>query len=485
VTRIFLGLVKLSEGLAFPEALGFLLVFSIVVVVYTLRSSKDVFLVISAFVFSAVGLAYGITTHYLTVMDLEFNEILLWYLGDPLDNAFRYVSSYIPLLAIFASYGIFLLTEKSACKLLGSSKNKAKARMIKTVLLFALVSAVFFQFVHADMLLQVKTQRDFDSLKGRYDSVANWLSTQGSPVVYSFNSMLKEVYDEDKVVLLAEDGLRDIAQRASDEKINFIVSDIFGTYSEAQLALFLGGMYEEPSFIRLNRFSLAKSYKGWPSVQIFMISEVETTQTALVVQHEDWGQEWVYFLSENYLVDAVDDEEDLTSHFAGDYKLIVLTEIRRTLADVELNILRQQVESGVILIVNGLSPAYMNLETNGYWIGARDLVEAPKEAKWNLRFTESALSISSEIELDKSYALYTSSLYSSPTGLTGIDEDVVVYATRVEDEAVAIYAKPFVDGAVIFSGVRPSYATAAEHYDTYMTFVEGLLEKAKDRTLFP
>jgi len=485
VTRIFLGLVKLSEGLAFPEALGFLLAFSIVVVVYTLRSSKDVFLVISAFLFSAVGLAYGITTHYLTVMDLEFNEILLWYLGDPLDNAFRYVSSYIPLLAIFASYGIFLLTEKSTCKLLRSSKNKAKARMIKTVLLFALVFAVSFQFVHADMLLQVKTQRDFDSLQERYDSVANWLSTQGSPVVYSFNSMLKEVYGEDKVVLLAEDSLKDIAQRASDENVKFIVSDIFGTYSEAQLALFFGGMYEDSSFIRLNRFSLAKSYKGWPTVQIFKISEVETNQTALVVQHEDWGQEWVYFLSENYLVDAIDDEEDLTSHFAGDYRLIVLTEIRRALTDLELNILRQQVESGVILIVNGLSPAHMNLKTNGYWIGATDFVEAPRDAKWSIKFTESATNITTGIELWKSYALYTSRLYSSPTGLTGIQEEVVVYASRVEDGAVAIYAKPYVDGAVIFSGVRPSYATAAEHYGTYIDFVESLLEKANDKTLFP
>lgn len=486
VTRISLGLVKLSEVLIFPEALGFLLVFSLVAVVYSIRSSKDVFLVICAFIFSTIGLAWGITTHYLTVADLEFNEILPYYPYGPLDNAFRYVSSYVPLLAIFACYGIFLLVDKSTHKLVGPTKKKArKACVVKTFLLSALVLAASLQFAYGDTLLRAKAQRDFGSLQEKYDSVVNWLSERGSPVVYGFNPVLEEVYGKDRVVLLTDETLMEIARRASNEYVEFIVSDVFGVYSEAQLALFFGGLYEDSSFIRLNRFSLARSYKGWPSAQIFMISEVEINQTALVVQHEDWGQEWVSLLSENYLVDTVDDEEDLTTHFVGAYKLIVLTEIRRTLTDTELNTLQQQVESGGILIVNGLSPAYMNLETNGYWIGARDFVEAPKEAKWNLRFTESALSISSEIELDKSYALYTSSLYSSPTGLTGIEEEVVVYASRVEDGAVAIYAKPYVDGAVIFSGVRPSYATAAEHYGTYINFVVSLLEKANERTLFP
>ena len=74
-----------------------------------------------------------------------------------------------------------------------------------------------------------------------------------------------------------------------------------------------------------------------------------------------------------------------------------------------------------------------NLKTNGYWVGATNFAEAPKDAKWNIRFTESAMNITTEIDIDKNYALYTSSLYPSPTGLTEIGTDVVVYATRVED----------------------------------------------------
>jgi len=486
MTRIFLGVIKLSEALAFPEALGFLLIFSFVVIVYTLRSSNDVVLVVSAFVFSAAGLTWGIITHYLYVAGLELGEILPYYPYGPLDNAFRYVSSYIPLLAIFASYGIFLFVERSTHKLMGSTKKKAKkGRILRIAMLCGLILAIVLQFVYADVFLTVNAERDFSSLRRRYGSVVDWLSGQGNPVIYGFNPMLKEVYGENRVVLLSKESLMDIARKASDENIKFIVSDIFGTYSDAQLALFFGGVYNDSSFIRLNRFSLVKSFKGWPSVQIFAISEVESNRTALVVQHEDWGQEWLSFLSKSYLVDAIDDEEDLTSHFSKDYKLIVLTEIKRVLTDVELNILRQKVASGVILIVNGLSPAYVNLENNGYWVGATNFAEAPKDAKWSIKFTESATSISTEIKLWKNYSLYTSSAYSSPTGLTGIEEDVVVYATRVEDGAATIYAKPYVDGVVIFSGVRPSYATAAEHYDTYVNFIESLLEKANNKTLFP
>lgn len=485
VTRSLLGLVKLLQVLAFPEALGFLLIFSIVGIFFAMRFSSDVVLVLSAFVFSAVGLTWGLTTHYLTVAGLEFGEILPYYPWGPLDNAFRYVSSYIPLLAIFASYVIFFLAEKSTHKLVCLTQKKARRTpTLKTTLVLVFLLAVLFQFFYADAFLRVNAQRDFYSLQEKYESVVNWLSYRGSPVIYSFNPLLKEVYGRDKVVLLTDESLMEIAQRATNENITYIVSDVFGAYSDAQLALFFGGIYDSPSFINLNRFSLAKSFNGWPNVQVFEISEVTSNQTALVVQHENWGQEWVSFLSENYLVDSVNDEEDLTSHLSGDYKLIVLTEIKRTLTTNELDILRQKVADGMTLIMNGLSPAYMDLTANGDWLGATSFVEAPKNAKWSIEFTESATNISSGIKPNRNYALYTSSPYSSPTGLTEIKDDVVIYATR-EDGATAIYAKPYVEGVVIFSGVRPSYATAAQHYSIYIGFVQTLLEKANDKTLFP
>ncbi|UCE29538.1 MAG: hypothetical protein JSV85_02105 [Candidatus Bathyarchaeota archaeon] len=486
VARSLLGLVKLSEALVFPEALGFLLIISILAVAYTLRASSDVTLVTLAFVFSAIGLTWGITTHYITTANLEFNEILPHYPWSPLDNSFRYVSSYIPFLAIFASYGIILIAERWPRKLNGPTWNKArKTRVLRTTLLCALISALVLQFVYADVLLRAKAQRDSDSLQTRYADVVNWLSKQGSPILFSFNTMLEGAYGEDKVVLLTHESLMDIARRASNENVTFVVSDVFGVYSDAQLALFFGGLDENPSYVRLNRFSLAKSYKGWPSVQIFAISEVELGSTALVIQHENWGQEWVSFLSESYMVDSITDAEDLTAYLSGDHKLIVVTELLRTLASNEMDILRQRVSSGAILLVNGLSPAYMDLKNSGDWIGAANFIEAPRDAKWSTKFTESATNVTTAIDTSSGYALYTSSPYSSPTGLTGIKTDVVVYATRLEDGAAVIFAKPYENGTVIFSGVRPSYAPSAKDYGTYIEFIEALLERANDKTLFP
>lgn len=481
-----LGAIKLFEILAFPESMGFLLIVSILTLIYVAKSSRDVVLILSAFLFSAAGLAWGITSHYGYWLDLSFGEILTFLPNTPLDNAFRYVTSYIPLLVIFASYGIFLFAEKSVHKAVGRDEKKAeRIRLLKTAVILILTLAIVFQFTYADILLAKKAQRDFDALEKEYGWAVEWLSVRGSPIVYSFNSMFREQYGQNKVVLLKDESLLDIARRASLERIEFIVSDIFGVYSEAQQALLFGGFYEDPSRVGLDRFQLVKSYKGWPRVQIFKISMVEPDQTALVVQNEDWGQNWVSFLSERYLVDTVDDDEDLTSHFSWGYKVIVLTEIKRHLTNDELNILQQRVASGTVLIVNGLSPAYMNLIANGYWIGATNFVEAPGDAKWKIKFTENALSISSQVSLNQSYALYSSSMWSSPTGLTEIEEDVVVYATRVEDGAAAIYSKIHIEGAVIFSGVRHSYATGTEDFGIYINFVEALLKKAIDKTLFP
>ena len=481
-----LGVIKLFEVLAFPESMGFLLIFSLLTLIYVAKSSSDVVLILSAFLFSAAGLAWGITSHYGYWLDLSFGEILSFLPNTPLDNAFRYVSSYVPLLTIFASYGIFLLAERSVRKIVGGSKKKARrTRMLETAVVLILTLIFVFQFIYANGLVIEKAQRNSHALEKEYGWAVEWLSTKGSPIVYSFNSMFKEEYGQNKVVLLNDESLLEIGRRATFEKIEFIVSDIFGAYSEAQQALLFGGFYEDPSRVGLDRFQLVKSYTGWPRVQIFKISIVEPNQTALIVQHEDWGQEWVPILSESYLVDVVTDEDDLTSHFSWDYKIIVLTDIKRPLTNDELNILQQKVASGAILIVNGLSPAYMNLINNGYWIGAKNFVEAPADAKWEIRFTENALSVSSEIDLNKSYALYSTSMWSSPTGLNGIEEGVAVHAARVEDGAAAIFAKPYVDGVVIFSGVRPSYATAAAHYGIYVDFVESLIEKAIDKTLFP
>ena len=215
--------------------------------------------------------------------------------------------------------------------------------------------------------------------------------------------------------------------------------------------------------------------------QVFRISLPE--RIALVVQGTaSTGGPWVNFLSNMsspYMVQIVDDEQHLTEFLTTDYDVIVLTEIQRRLGNDELAMLRKRVEKGTILIMSGVASAYMNLNENSYWLGAKTFVEAPKDAKWNITFTEDALKILTQLNLDRSYALYSQNLYSSPTGCTGIEPDVTVYAKRVEDEAVTIFAKPYYNGVVIFSGVRHVHALEATDYGLYENFLENMLDKSK------
>ena len=65
-----------------------------------------------------------------------------------------------------------------------------------------------------------------------------------------------------------------------------------------------------------------------------------------------------------------------------------------------------------------------------------------------------------------------------------MEGDTLILANRVEDEAVAIYAKPYFDGAVIFSGIRLFYAKSSEDYKLLTDFLEVLRQKAISKELF-
>jgi len=523
VTGTVVGFMKFAEQLAFPESLGFLAIFSIFGIAYVLLKSNDrTTLSLSVFLFSCTPRAalVPMTLSYFSFTEiLALQETFTW----PFSILFRYVAPFIPLLSIFASYGILFLCDKLSGKLKKDPTNSStieksvdsrnnqkirinKNRVFKTGLISVIILGILFQYIYAETDLFARAD-SHDSYQhptrpanvelswwiregGEGTSLIDWLHSQGSPVVYSFNSLFKEQYGEDKVILLTDESPLDIVKRARQERIQFIISDALGDYSDAQYALFWGGFFKNPVRINgqnLGYFKLVRSYYHWHMAQIYNISF--PTGTALVVQGTaSSGGEWVYFLSNSpspYLVQVVDDEENLMEHFTGDYDVIVLAEIQRRLEDNELSVLRENVEKGTILILSGISPAYVNLEKNSYWLGAKNFAEAPKEAKWNITFTEDALNVLTEINLNKSYALSSQSFWSSPTGCTSIDPDVLVYAKRVEDGATTIFAKSYFNGVVIFSGVRHVHASKANDYGLYIKFIQNLLEKASNKTLSP
>ncbi|MGD9130314.1 MAG: glycosyltransferase family 39 protein [Candidatus Bathyarchaeota archaeon] len=518
----FTGFVKFVEYMAFPEALGlFLSLFSLVAIVYGLKS-RDIraltIFCLTTFLFSYAVRAIVLSTNYSFWGNYGVIDLLTWSGGLqqvtwPFQVIFRYPLPFYPLFSIFASFGIFFICDR----LLGKScetptsepttqknerprKNKiAQNQLVKKALVSIMVFIIIFaySYAQADLFARADSHDSYQNPRlpanveppwwyregGESLSLIDWLHDQGSPVVYSFNSMFKKQYGEDKVILLnGNESLIDIVNQARKDNVEYIISDAWGTYSDAQYELYRAGINDrEPRFEAqpLGYYELVRSYSHWHMAQVFKISIPE--RMALVVQGTaSTGAPWLNFLSNMsspYIVTTVDDEKDLTDFLTTDYDVIVITEIQRHLEDDELEILRERVEKGTVLIINGIAPAFMNLNENSYWLGAERFSEAPTDAKMNITFTENALTVLPQINLDRSYVLYSQSLYSSPTGCTGIESDVTIYANRVEDEATTIFAKPFLEGTVIFSGVRHTHAQESDDYGLYMNFLQNLLNE--------
>jgi 4-amino-4-deoxy-L-arabinose transferase-like glycosyltransferase len=523
----FTGFVKFVEYMAFPESLGlFLILFSLIGIVYGLKSQDTrvltiFFLII--FIFSYAVRAAVLYENFSFWGGYKLIDLLMWSkelqrVTWPFEVIFRYPTPFYPLFSIFASFGIFFLCDKLSSKLnkaptdgSATKKNERprknnkrkidKNQVFKTGLVSIMVLVILFTYFYAqeDLFARADSHDSYQNPirpaevllpwwireGGESLSLIDWLHSQGSPIVYSFNSIFKKQYGKDKVILLnGNENLLDIVNRARQDRVEYIISDAWGAYSDAQFELYQAGLNNwEPRFEgqSLEYYELVRSYSYWHMAQVFRITLPE--RIALVVQGTaSTGGPWVNFLSNmssSYMVQIVDDEQHLTEFLTTDYDVIVLTEIQRRLGNDELAMLRKRVEKGTILIMSGVAPAYMNLNENSYWLGAKIFVEAPKDAKWNIAFTEDALDVLSEINLDKSYAFYSQSLWSSPTGCTGIDSDVTIYAIRVEDGAVTIFAKPYYNGVVIFSGLRHIYSLEATDYGLYENFLENLLDKSK------
>jgi hypothetical protein len=518
----FTGFVKFVEYLAFPEALGvFLILLSLVGIIYGLKSHKTrlpIIFCLIVFLFTYAVRAALVSENYRVFGDYSLIQLLTWSGGLqqvtwPFQVIFRYFIPFISLFAIFASYGIFFICGTLSTKLVNGIHNRpvlennvhltrkiARSQIFKALLVSIMVLVVLFAYFYAQADLFARAD-SHDSYKnptrpadasvsswmregGESFSLIDWLHSQGSPIVYSYNSQFKEIYGKDKVILLTgNENLLDIAKRAGRDEVHFIISDAFGAYSGTQFELYRAGFYERQPIFRgqpIGYYELVRSYKHWHQAQVFRISAPE--RMALVVQgSQSTGAPWVSLLSNSspsYIVQTVDDEERLTEYFNNDYDLIVITEIQRYLEEDELTLLKEKVEGGTILIINGISPPYMNLEENSDWLGAQNFAEAPKDAKWNVSFTVDAVAVSSEIDLDRSYTFYSENVYSSPTGCTDVDSDATIYAIRNEDGAVVIFAKPYGNGVVIFSGVRHTHASKTFDYEPYINFIQKLLNKS-------
>jgi len=171
---------------------------------------------------------------------------------------------------------------------------------------------------------------------------------------------------------------------------------------------------------------------------------------------------------------------DISSVNMSEFNVVVFADFKRSLDDVERLHINEFIQNGLIVIVSGLSPYYLaggtkDLAQISSWFGATIFSEAPKETRWKVKFTEKAREIMKELVVDREYAFYIDFDWSTPTGCL-VQPESVVYAYRVNDQAVAVFSYKFGKGISIFNGARCGFESPDA--DAFQTFIQALIHSA-------
>ena len=204
--------------------------------------------------------------------------------------------------------------------------------------------------------------------------------------------------------------------------------------------------------------------------------QTETTFKTAIFATSQWAAATPWKPTLAAIGASTTDFEDSTSllniNFT-DYDIVIFADFSRPLNDTERIHLEESIENGLTVIVSGLSPAYLasgtsNLTEISSWFGATLFTEAPKEERWKTKFTENAIDIMDELDLERQYEFYTDSDWSTPTGcVTGLD--AVVYAHRQNDMAATIFSHGYGNGTSVFIGPRFGFdSTDAETFNTFL-----------------
>ena len=173
-----------------------------------------------------------------------------------------------------------------------------------------------------------------------------------------------------------------------------------------------------------------------------------------------------------------DDTTILSNVDLSEFDLVLFVDIKRPLDDTERLYLQESIRNGATVVVSGLSPYWIaggttDLTSISTWFGATVFSEAPREARWKVKFTEPATEVMGDLDLNAEYAFYTNSDWSTPTA-TLAQSDSVVYAYRVNDEAATVFSHEFGNGTVVFNGVR--FGFASPDADVSQRFLQALIQ---------
>jgi hypothetical protein len=469
-------------------------------------------------VFSMLGLAFlpfgiiytfkkrGVWLIYLvTGLDLalvSFFAVMPWYFQRPLEtydwsDPTRFFFSAAIAFNIVIAFGIrklfpFLAELRSKAVLSHPNKRHSNRRRRKKRLLkhlYRKVSSLWIFTVLAIVVLGITayvpayafTFRDFDTRSAiPFVRTAEFLnSTGGNDGVFTAHPDLLARYYRGPIYRLPESGGFEFIREESLKKgVKYILIESTSVTSLELIRLYYKSAYPTSWWTQIpSEFVLVQGRGG--IYGLFLI-QTELWFKAAVFGTTQWESHapWEYTIPLiGGSVESFDDTTTISNVDLSEFDVVVFADFLRPLDDTERAFLETAIQDGLTVILSGLSPYYLaggtsNLTRISPWFGATVFSEAPKLERWKTMFTEEATQIMQELVLDREYAFYTTSDWSTPTGAL-VQAESVVYAYRANDQLATIFAHTFGEGISIFVG--PRFGFESSDATIYRTFLQSLI----------
>jgi len=469
-------------------------------------------------VFSMLGLAFlpfGIIytfkkrdvwlIYLVTGLDLalvSFFASMPWYFKRPLEtydwsDPTRFFFSAAIAFNIIIAFGIrklfpFLAELRSKAVLSHPNKRHSSRRRRKNKLLkhlYRKVSSLWVFTVLGILVLGIAaylpaytfTFRDFDTRSTiPFVKTAEFLnSTGGNDGVFTAHPDLLARYYRGPIYKLPESGgFEHILEESLKKGVKYILIESTSVTSTELIRLYYKSVYPTSWWTQIpSEFVLVQEKGG--IYGLFLI-QTELWFKAAVFGTTKWESHapWEYTIP---LIGGsaklFDDTTIISNVDFSEFDIVVFTDFLRPLNDTERTFLEAAIQDGLTVIISGLSPYYLaggsaNLTRMAPWFGATVFSEAPKQERWKTKFTEDATQIVKELDLDREYAFYTTSDWSTPAGALA-EAETVVYAYRVNDQVPTIFSHNFGSGTSIFVG--PRFGFESSDAAIFRTFLQSLM----------
>ncbi|UCG37081.1 MAG: glycosyltransferase family 39 protein [Candidatus Bathyarchaeota archaeon] len=389
----------------------------------------------------------------------------------------RYVIHVLPIYLLIVSRGITSLPEyilsfpkvKTSIKGLFPFISSRSLRNHTTLYLVIFLTATMLVGLSATPLLTY-----YEEEKADWRAVATYLEAKSSvdDVIVVEPSHLMEPFSY---------YFRN-AKNVSAQKMHGNISTLGKLYDEYDRVWFVTSASHRRSEMSdwLNQHSLwLKIFGG--GLRVYSISQLPPAQskaaifTNLELSHSyiSWWETTLHLAGTS--ITKFDDAIRISSVNLSDFNLVVFVDIKRPLDDEERYYLQARIDGGLTVMVSGLSPYWLaggmtDLTSISAWFGATAFSEAPVKEKWGTRFTTAATEIMEDLDINREYAFYTESDWSTPTATIAKPESTI-YAYR-EDGKATLFTSNFGNGTVIFNGVR--YGFWSPDADIFQQFFQEL-----------